>query len=388
MSRPPVSPADHRSDLIAAVNCEMRSTVSNLTGRIEELSATPGRSDATLNELRAVAQRLQSLVGDVCDLTDYASDRLEPSQDSMHLRELLDEVMSIAQNVGIDRGRTIQLELDDDADNWFLGDAARLRRAILGFIFSALNDDLGTNLLVSVHPTPDYVHKTTDEENPPAWWTFQCIVDRSNTGPDNFNALLTACAPPEPDALAPHESREIELGVSRTLVEALGGGACVEREAERAVYAFQVPLSPSENPEAQTVETLTPSLNLLVVDDNELNQVIAQKILEGLGHRVTIAPGGAEGVAEARQGGYDAILMDIHMPRVDGFEATRSIRALPTAIANTPIIALTAGAMKSDRDRMIASGFDDLVPKPIDVRELATALMRASRMGLSQRHTA
>ncbi len=113
---------------------------------------------------------------------------------------------------------------------------------------------------------------------------------------------------------------------------------------------------------------------VLVVEDNPVNQKVALKILEKLGHRVTLTDSGAAAIAELVQNRYDVVLMDCQMPEMDGFEATASIRALEKSVRGSrriPIIALTAGAFGSDREKCLAAGMDGYLTKPIAVDVLA-----------------
>jgi CheY-like chemotaxis protein len=132
-------------------------------------------------------------------------------------------------------------------------------------------------------------------------------------------------------------------------------------------------------PEARP--TVRRSLRILVAEDTPANQIVARAMLEKLGHRVQVVSDGDEAVAAARNGAFDLILMDVQMPGMDGYEATRRIRGLGTPVATTPIVALTAFAQPSDRDKAIAAGMTDHVSKPIRVDELDAAIERNAAPG-------
>ena len=140
--------------------------------------------------------------------------------------------------------------------------------------------------------------------------------------------------------------------------------------------------SEEDDERAMVVEAMLPTqpasgaARLLVVEDNEVNQQIARRMLEGLGHRVDIASNGREGVDAVSKRRYAAVLMDCQMPEMDGYAATRAIRELEGDARHTPIIALTAVAMAGDADRCLAAGMDDYLSKPVDWAELANVLHR------------
>jgi CheY-like chemotaxis protein len=121
------------------------------------------------------------------------------------------------------------------------------------------------------------------------------------------------------------------------------------------------------------------SLSVLIAEDNHVNQRVAVAILEKLGHRVTLAVNGSEAIAKWRDGEFDLVLMDVQMPEVDGFDATRAIRRDEQSRGTrTPIIAMTAHAMTGDRERCLAAGMDDYVSKPVRKEALDAAIARVA----------
>jgi two-component system, sensor histidine kinase and response regulator len=142
-----------------------------------------------------------------------------------------------------------------------------------------------------------------------------------------------------------------------------------------AASASSAPTSPEPHPSGLDRLRGAASLRVLLTEDNPVNQAVAQRLLEKLGHRVTVASNGREGVAAWSRGDFDVILMDVQMPVMDGVDATRAIREAEAARGTRiPIIALTAHAMNSDRDRCLAAGMDRYLSKPIRIDALAEAL--------------
>jgi CheY-like chemotaxis protein len=125
------------------------------------------------------------------------------------------------------------------------------------------------------------------------------------------------------------------------------------------------------------------SLRILVVEDNQVNQLLATVLLGKAGHRIDVAGNGLEALDAVGSRPYDLVLMDVQMPEMDGIEATRRIRAMSGPVGRIPIIAMTANAMKGDRERLLASGMNDYVSKPIDKGQLFVAIAGCTGVALT-----
>jgi CheY-like chemotaxis protein/HPt (histidine-containing phosphotransfer) domain-containing protein len=150
------------------------------------------------------------------------------------------------------------------------------------------------------------------------------------------------------------------------------------RQAIAYPYEFRTPKATGESPIRMHGQK---PLRILLAEDNVINQKLALRILNKLGYRADIASNGAEALEALRRQSYDAILMDLQMPEMDGLEATRRIRDLYRGSPSPRIIALTASAMQGDRERCLAAGMDDYIAKPIRVEELRRALLMADAAG-------
>ena len=117
-------------------------------------------------------------------------------------------------------------------------------------------------------------------------------------------------------------------------------------------------------------------MRILLAEDNLINQKVAQKMLQGLGCVVMVVPNGEEAAKAALEGSFDVVLMDCQMPKLDGYGATQAIREQEQNTARVPVIAMTANAMKGDREKCLAAGMDDYISKPVRQDVLAEALRR------------
>jgi len=179
------------------------------------------------------------------------------------------------------------------------------------------------------------------------------------------------------------------LAICRQLAELMGGRIAVQsRPGEGSRFTLELPLLPTDAARSSTPEgaendrSIATGACLLLVEDNPVNQALALALLARSSHRVHAVSSGAEAVTAVQEGNYDLILMDVQMPEMDGIEATQRIRALEGTKSRTPIVAMTANAMKGDRERFLAAGMDDYVSKPIDRAALLAVIARCLNLDL------
>ena len=213
--------------------------------------------------------------------------------------------------------------------------------------------------------------------------------------PEGFDAIVTDCHMPEVDGFEFARRLKERWPNAATHVLMLSSANGIgDAELCRALGIQRQLLKPVKSPElmqalaaaagstgSRVVEQLLPpaladhpaerALRILLAEDNVVNQRVAQRILEKAGHSVVVVGDGERAVEACGRESFDLILMDVQMPRMDGFEATRAVRALEAAVhRRTPIVALTAHAMSGDRERCLENGMDDYVQKPIDANEM------------------
>ena len=185
------------------------------------------------------------------------------------------------------------------------------------------------------------------------------------------------------------------LAISRQLVMLMGGEIAVESvPGQGSTFTFEILAPAAGGAEEATTRTAkgpikaARPMRLLLAEDNPTNQYVIGAVLRAQGHAVETVPNGVAAVAAAGSGRYDAILMDVHMPEMDGFAAARAIRLLAGKAGQVPIIALTANAMAGDREACLAAGMTDYVSKPVDVATLHAVLARQQVEASSSEHPA
>ena len=184
----------------------------------------------------------------------------------------------------------------------------------------------------------------------------------------------TACAPAKlvlstSSSLGGGKSETVTAGFDAVVPKPVHRGSILRALA--SIFEIAAPQPDADTAEAKPLVT---DQKILLVEDNEVNQLLARTLLVKRGYEVTIANNGAEAIAALRTGAYDVVLMDIQMPVMDGLEATRRIRLLDEPLGNVPIIAMTANAMQGDHERCIQAGMSDYISKPINREELLAKL--------------
>ncbi|MCG8354726.1 MAG: response regulator [Kiloniellales bacterium] len=184
----------------------------------------------------------------------------------------------------------------------------------------------------------------------------------------------TACAPAKlvlstSSSLGGGKSETVTAGFDAVVPKPVHRGSILRALA--SIFEIAAPQPDADTAEAKPLVT---DQKILLVEDNEVNQLLARTLLVKRGYEVTIANNGAEAIAALRTGAYDVVLMDIQMPVMDGLEATRRIRLLDEPLGNVPIVAMTANAMQGDHERCIQAGMSDYISKPINREELLAKL--------------
>jgi CheY-like chemotaxis protein len=262
---------------------------------------------------------------------------------------------------------------------WVRGDPTRLRQVLVNLLGNAVKFTEHGEISVSAAPLGD---------SPQCMGVEFSVRDAGIGIPKEKQGLIF-----EPFQQADGSTTRryggsgLGLAICAQLVQKMGGRIWVESEPGRgSVFHFTAQFTPATagdvpenaNAAAQRPSALSsmPPLRILLVEDNRINQKIATRLLEGEGHRVTTAENGKQGVESFREGGFDMILMDVQMPEMDGLEATRAIRGLEGGTGrHIPIIAMTAHAMKGDREACLEAGMDAYVSKPVVVADLRQAIL-------------
>ncbi|NYZ16445.1 PAS domain S-box protein [Azospirillum sp. RWY-5-1] len=366
-----------KGEFLATMSHEIRTPMNGILGALELLEGP--NLDAGQRHLIDIARRsgagLQQIIDDVLDLSKLEAGRIAIEPVDFDLRQLLRDVVDLLRPLAIDKSLSLGWGIGEGVPARLRSDPVRLRQILINLIGNAI--------------------KFT-----PAG-SVEVRAERAGTGGDGGLLLRLSVADTGigiPDDLRPRLFQRftqgdgsttrrfggtgLGLAICRELTTLLGGDIGVDSvEGEGSVFHLTIPCRPAtaaaEAP-AEPAVVANRSLSVLVAEDNEVSRSIVTAILERAGHRVTAVDDGLKALEAAARGGFDALLMDVQMPTLDGPEATRRIRALPGPAGAVPIVALTANAMKGHREALLADGMTDYLTKPVNPSILLATLARVA----------
>ncbi|WP_419786038.1 ATP-binding protein [Pseudodesulfovibrio sp.] len=369
-----------KSRFLANMSHEVRTPIGGILGMAGMLVSMDLPPDLRehVNMIHDAARSLLDIVNDVLDLSRVEASRLELEPSDFNLQVMLERTVAPLAAEARGRGLEFNLDIAGGIEDMLNGDASRLAQVIRNLVSNALKFTLNGYVRVGV---------ALHSEGPDG----QCLrftVSDSGEGipaemqPTIFDAFVQG----DSSVRKRHQGTGLGLAICRELVSLMGGGISVESETGRgSTFIFTARFARARGVRAGKMGTpdcsSARSLHLLLVEDNPLNQRFMTQFLGQAGYRVTVAGNGRQGLEALRRHGrsLDMVLMDIQMPEMDGLEATACIRSGDGRAfdPSIPIIALTAYAMKGDRDRMIEAGMDGYVSKPVEMEVLFRAMDRA-----------
>ena len=369
-----------KSAFLANMSHEIRTPLNAITGmsHVIRRSGLSAEQDERFIKLEAASEHLLSILNAILDLSKIEAGKLVIEQSPVQLESLVGNVASMLLDRAKGKRLALLTEIGPLPAN-VVGDAVRLQQGLLNYAVNAIKFTESGHVILRV--------RMVEDAEADALIRFEVEDTGIGLAPDALSRLFSVFEQADNSTTRKYGGTGLGLAITKKLAELMGGAVGAEsKPGVGSTYWFTVRLkkgravvqqsSQDELVDAEVrLKREFAGFRVLLTEDEPINREIAQMLLADVDLDVDIAKDGLEALEKAQNNQYDAILMDMQMPRMDGLEATRQIRQLADH-ASTPILAMTANAFAEDKARCFEAGMNDFIPKPIHPPTLFETLLK------------
>ena len=370
-----------KGDFLSRMSHEIRTPLNAIIGMAQIAKKTvnqPDKTENSINEIITASSHLLGILNDVLDMSKIEAGKFALTSEPFSILKAIEEVENIIKQRSAEGNITFNADFANVPDVTILGDKLRLKQVLINLLGNAVkftNKDGMINLKVN-----------TLEEKPDSIKIAFSVLDNGiGMTPEQVAKLFGAFEQADQSIAVRYGGTGLGLAISQNLVKQMGGEITVDSEFNKgSLFKFDISFVKTENMHNEKEKDIElPDLydkRVLLVEDIEINRIIVTELLRDTNIMIDEAVDGAEALkqfSESPENYYDIIFMDVQMPNMDGYTATKHIRALERPDAKTvPIIAMTANAYKEDIEKALQSGMNEHLSKPIDVKLLKELLAK------------
>ncbi|MDR1590260.1 MAG: response regulator [Oscillospiraceae bacterium] len=373
-------------DFLARMSHEIRTPMNGVIGMtlLAKTAPTETQRMEYIDKIHLSASLLLGIINDILDFSKIEAGKMEIEKAPFHIGKIVDNIRDLIRPKADEKGLSLDISVDESVPEMMNGDGLRLSQILLNLLGNAVKFTMrgAITLKLAAEPRAD------------GGLLLHCSVRDTGIGMsgEQLENILKPFTQADSSTARRFGGTGLGLSISKALVELMGGELSVTSAPdEGSEFAFSLVMETCEgggdsdaSEDDEAAKRRYDGCTLLVVEDNDINQVIAETLLSEMGFSVHLAENGQRGVEAFLANSYDLVFMDIRMPVMDGLEAAREIRRIEAEWASSgapdgrparvPIIAMTANAMREDRELSREAGMDGHISKPIDIGEIQSVL--------------
>ncbi len=373
-----------KSDFLARMSHEIRTPMNAVIG-LTHLAMGTELSDKQYDYLKKIqksSQALLTIINDILDFSKIEAGKLVVENIKFNLQTVLDNLYSIVNLKASKKGIEVHFDIDEKIPESLKGDPLRLGQVLINLTDNAVKFSNRGSIVISI--------ELIDGKDENVRIKFSVRDEGIGLTSDQISNLFKSFHQVDGSITRRFGGTGLGLVISKQLVELMGGKLSVESiYGKGTLFFFEIPFLPATNSYGFGINDVLPEnyngAKVLLVEDNPLNQQVISELIEQMGLEYDLAVNGREGYQMACKNKYDLVFMDIQMPEMDGLSAAREIRS--HGLKDLPIVAMTAHAMVSDKEKSLQAGMNDHLTKPIDPEELSKVVKKFIKPAISNKMT-